>query len=1025
MSFSVPAPGSRPRPKPSGTQEDGKSRFTPLTITLLIIGALLVALVIAAEVVTAYLWYSQLGYVDVVRTRWITQVVLFLLGAALIALPLFFTLRFAYRHRPVHPPITREEQAVEQFRQAVEPLRRLITFAVPGALGIFGGLAAARAWEPVQLAMHAKNFGTTDPIFHNDIGFYVFHLPVIDMALTFLNFIVVATAVAAIAGHFVYGGIAWGQDSGISITKAARRHLGIIAFGYLLILAAQHWVERYHLLNSGHTKFEGASFTDVNALIPSKTILAVAALIVAALMLLWIIKGNWKIPAIGAGLIVLSTLAVGMAYPTLIQNFKVDPNERALEQPYIQHNIDATRAAYKIDKVKETRYQAKTDADAGALRSDASTTAQIRLMDPGVVSPTFEQREANRPYWGFEDQLSVDRYDIDGKQQDTVIGVRELRPDKLNLANRDWVTQHVVYTHGYGVAAAYGNRRQPNGEPSFFQSGVPGSGPFGDYQERVYFGRHSPDYSVVGAPKGSDPQEFDYQSGGTDGKGDGSQVSNTYTGDGGPKIGNRFVRLLYAVKFREPNIFISSYVNSESQILYDRNPRDRVKKVAPYLSLDSEMYPAVVDGKLKWVIDAYTTTDRYPYAQSMDFNTVVTDAKTNGQATADQRQADVNYIRNSAKVTVDAFDGSVEIYTWDTEDPILRAWNDVFPTSHRAATKISSDLMSHLRYPSDLFKSQRHMLGQYHVTDADEFFGGQDFWQVTPDPNRAAAGQNSKDGQSMVVQPPLYLSMKMPNQDGPRFSVSTSYIPVAGQDVLMGFLAVDSETGSTAGNPADSYGDMNLLVLPTANPVSAPRQVQNTFNTNPEVSRELNLLRTGNSEVINGNLLTLPMGGGLLYVQPVYVMSSSSGGGTSYPLLRKVLVSFGDKVGYADTLDEALDAVFGGDSGANAGDAEVPTKGEAGAVEGANPAPGTDGQQPKDGATPQPSPSPTPSADPSSPAAPAPADADALTKALDDLDAAQKEADKALKDGDWAAYGEAQKKMDDAIKRAREANGKQ
>ena len=1020
MSFSVPTPGPR-QPRPKKARQDGERQgLSPLAITAIVIGVLVLGLVVAAEVVTKYLWFSQLGYIDVLWTRWITQAVLFLIGAVLIAVPIFISLRVAYSRRPIYPPVTREQEAIEQFRETINSLRRMITIAVPVVLGIFGGLTAARSWQQVQMMLHARNFGTKDPIFNHDVGFYIFHMPVIDLALTLLNFVVIATAVAAVAGHFVYGGIAWGEGTGLSFTKAARTHVGIIAIAYLVVLAAQHWFERYSFLNAEHSRFQGASYTDVNALIPSKTILAISALIVAGLIVAWILKGNWKLPAVGAGLIVLSTVVVGMVYPALIQNFKVAPNERALERTYIQHNIDATRDAYRLTGVKETRYEAKTNADAGALRSDASTTAQIRLLDPAVVSPTFEQREANRPYWGFEKVLSVDRYDIDGESQDTVIGVRELRPDKLNLANRDWVTQHVVYTHGFGTAAAYGNRREANGEPAFFQSGVPGSGPFGDYEERVYFGRHSPDYSIVGAPTDAPPQEFDYQAGGTDGEGDGRQVQNTYTGEGGPDIGNPIVRLLYAIKFREPNIAISSYVNNESQILYDRHPQQRVQEVAPFLSLDSEMYPAIVDNRLVWVIDAYTASDRYPYSQSLDFDETVTDSKTSGADTSHLRQSPrVNYMRNSVKVTVDAFDGSVDLYAWDTEDPILKAWSDVFPSSLKSADEISADLMSHLRYPSDLFKAQREILGTYHVKNADEFYGGQDFWQVTPDPTRSSGDQNQNGQQaSAPAQPPLYLSMQMPGQDSPRFSLSTSYIPQSGQDVLLGFLAVDSETGKEAGNPADTYGQLNLMVLPTANPVSAPRQVQNTFNTNPDVSRELNLLRTGNSEVINGNLLTLPVGGGLLYVQPVYVVSSSSGGGTSYPLLRKVLVSFGDKVGYADTLDEALDAVFGGDSGAQAGDASVPSSGEAKAVQdqGADGADGAEDPAPTEGATQSPAPQPSETTSPPAGAS------DELTKALNDLDAAQKEADQALKNGDWAAYGEAQKKAKDALERAKKAN---
>lgn len=1026
MSFSTPPSG----PQGAGTatsRSRDRGRRSPVAVTLMVLGLLAASLALGAEVWTSYLWHDQLGFDSYWLKKWWVQAALFLAGLVAVALPIYLSLRTAYRQRPIYPPITREQEALEQFRRSVDPLRKVLTVAAPIVLGVFGGLTAARAWESVLLMVHQAPFGQKDPIFGHDVAFYVFTLPVIDVVLGFANFVVVASAMAALAGHFVYGGIEWTQDKGLEITKAARTHVGIIAIAYMVLLAAQHWCERYAMLTQSHEKFDGAHYTDVNALIPSKTILAIAALIVAALLIVWIVKGNWKLPAAGAALIVLSTAVVGMAFPALMQSLQVNPNERQLEAEFIKHNIAATRAAYNIDDVNEVSYEAQSSAEPGQLREDAATTTQIRLLDPSVVSPTFGQREANRRYWGFEDTLSVDRYDINGTKQDTVIGLRELRPDKLELSKQSWVNQHVIYTHGFGVAAAYGNQRQSNGEPNFFQSGVPGKGELGEFEERVYFGRHSTDYSIVGAPEGAEPQEFDYQAG-TEGSDQGRQVSNTYQGDGGPSVGGFVNRLLYAIKFREPNILISSYVNKESQILYDRDPQQRVKAVAPFLSLDTEMYPAVVDGRLVWVIDGYSTSNRYPYSQRTNFDSAVTDSKVDGKATGHLRDEEVNYMRNSVKATVDAFDGRIQLYAWDTEDPILKSWERAFPGSVQPTSKISGALMSHLRYPADYFKVQRSVLGKYHVTNPSEFYVGQDFWQTSPDPTQAASTEDSKN---VPAQSPYYLTMQMPGMDSPRFSMSSSYTPEQGQDVLTGFLAVDSETGSSPGNPAESFGKLSLLVLPSSNPVSAPRQVQNTFNTNAEVSRELNLLRTGNSNVISGNLLTVPVGGGLLYVQPVYVKSSSSGGGTSYPLLRKVLVSFGDKVGYADTLDGALDAVFGGDSGARAGDAEVPTTGKAAAVDGAVDSGADDSQtseQPAPTQQPSPSSTPAPSATPDpAPSSSVPSSGDPakdLDQALTDLADASQDADAAMKAGDWQAYGEAQDRMDDAIKRAQDANNK-
>ena len=1020
MSFSAPfgdMPRPRPRPAPDASSS-GPRRISPLAITIGALAVLVVLLVIASEVWTKYLWMDQLEYTDVLMTRWGTQAVLFLGGALLFAVPLFLSLRMAYNQRPVYPPITREQEALEQFRAAVDPLRRGLTYGAPIVIGIFGGLALSRRWKDVQLFLHPQDFGQTDPVFGNDIAFYVFTLPLIDMLIAFGQFVLLVSIVGAVVGHFIYGGVGWGQESGLEVTRAARRHLGVLATIYVLLLGAGHWFQRYDLLTASHSRFEGASYADVHAILPAQTILAIASIAVAALFVVWIFRSDWRIPAIGAGLMILSTLVVGNLYPWAIQQFQVQPNERALEQTYIQNNIDATRAAFNLDGVEEVSYTASTDAEPGQLREDASTTAQIRLMDPNIISPTFEQREANRRYWGFDEVLSVDRYEIDDELQDTVIGVRELRPDKFGLADRSWVDQHIIYTHGYGTAAAYGNRRNADGEPSFLQSGVPGDGSFGDYEERVYFGRHSPDYSVVGAPEGSEPEEFDYQRGGTDEEEGGDQVYNTFDGDGGPSVGGFMNQLLYAIKFRDPNIVISNYLNEESQILYDRDPHERVREAAPFLSLDSQMYPAVVDDELVWVVDGYTTTTEYPYAQSVDLDDTVDDSQTDPNATAMHRERSANYMRNSVKATVSAFDGSVTLYTWDTEDPILKSWSEVFPDALQPASEISGELMSHLRYPADYFKAQRKILATYHVTDADDFFTQQDFWQVPPDPTVPAPTNPDGTTGEQAPQPPMYLTMQMPDADSPRFMLSSSFIPSEGQNVLTGYLAVDSETGNQSGNPADSFGDMTLLVLPASNPVNGPGQVQATFNAEPNVSQALNLLKSGNSEVINGNLLTLPVGGGLLYVQPVFLQSSQTGGGTQYPLLQMVLVSFGEKIGFAPTLDEALDLVFGGDSGASAGDAEVTDSDAPSGTADTETGEGTvdegedEGQAEEEGEGEQQSPPPATTGSAQ----------ERLDQALEDMDAAVNEAESAMESGDWAGYGEAQQRVSDALNRALEAN---
>ncbi|MFZ5872495.1 MAG: UPF0182 family protein, partial [Actinomycetota bacterium] len=570
-----------------------------------------------------------------------------------------------------------------------------------------------------------------------------------------------------------------------------------------------------------------------------------------------------------------------------------------------------------------------------------------------------------------------------------VVAVRELDLDGLADNARSWINDRTVYTHGFGVVAAYGNQRTPSGEPAFFQGGIPTTGELEIEQPRVYFGERSPSFSIVGAPEGAPPRELDYP----DDEAPNGQRNTTYTGDGGPRMGDPFNRLMYAIKFRDQNILLSDAVNSESQILYDRTPRDRVEKVAPFLTLDGNTYPAVVGGRIVWIIDGYTTSDQYPYSSLEPLGELTIDSLTaTSQSVVALRPMEVNYIRNSVKATVDAYDGSVTLYAWDEEDPVLRAWRKVFPDAVQPMSAIDGELMSHLRYPEDLFKVQRTVLSSYRVQDPAAFYSEQDFWRVPNDPTSSEE----------EPQPPYYLTLQMPTQDEPAFSLTSTYIPRAtGQNVrnvLTGFLAVDAEAGNADGERREGYGQLRLLTLPRSSVVNGPGQVQNDFNSNPNVSQSLNVLRLGESQVISGNLLTLPVGGGMLYVQPVYVQSA---GETSYPLLRRVLVSFGDEIGFADTLDAALDQVFGGDSGAEAGDAGTPGGEEV--------VPPVEGEQPPaDGEQPPPT-------EPGPPAADAQA---RLQDALNRANQAIQDGQAALAESDFAAYGEAQERLQQAIQDA-------
>ncbi len=700
---------------------------------------------------------------------------------------------------------------------------------------------------------------------------------------------------------------------------------------------------------------------------------------------------GWRIPLISTAALLVAALVLGVGYPWVVTTFQVRPNQNSLQAEYYQRNIDATKYAYGVDNLEVTSYTAETDAEAGQLREDADTTASIRILDPSIASAAVQQLQQYRSYYQFSETLDVDRYEIDGVSQDTAVAVREIDVSKLD--NNSWYNRTAVYTHGYGLVAAAGNQRTDEGEPVFLEDGIPTSGALTDsegFEPRVYFGETSPEYSIVGASEGADAVEIDYPAG-EDGA---TETKTTFDGDGGPSIGNTFVKMLYALKFQEAEILFSDAVNADSQILYDRDPLTRVQKVAPYLELDSDPYPSVVDGRIVWIIDGYTTSSSYPYSSSVSLSDAITDSNTSAPSFA---LDDINYIRNSVKATVDAYDGSVTLYAWDDEDPILQAWQNIYPTTVEPISEMSSDLMSHVRYPTDLFKVQRQILGTYHVDTASSFAQQDNRWQTPDDPR----DENQ-------LQPPYYLTMQMPGQDSSSFSMFSTFIPASSSDttrnVLMGYLAVDSDAGSTAGEVAEGYGTLRLLEIDAETSVPGPGQVQNTFDSNTAVAQEVNVLTLGNSEVKYGNLLTLPVGGGFLYVQPVYVQSSE---GTQLPLLQKVLVTFGDNVAFEDTLSEALDVIFGGDAGASAGDDSVdPT----------DPS-GTDTTTPTDGDQDSTDSGSTDdgSADSGSTDDGGDSTGDARQQALAAAQEALTDREAALKDGDLTKFAEADQRLTEAV----------
>jgi uncharacterized protein len=988
--------GSNPPGGPGGRAGGGRPgggrapsllrrRRGPLGPTIAILVALGFLVSWAAGVWTEVLWFDALGFTSVFVTELTTKILLFAVGFVVTGALVASSLVVGYRTRPVYAPVTPQQQNLDQYREAIEPLRRIATIGIPVVLGLLAGTGAAGQWQAFLLWRNRVPFGRNDPHFGLDISFFVFTLPWVRFVLGFLTMALIMALIAAAFTHYVYGGLQL-QARGEKTTRAARTHLAILLAALVLVRAGTYWMDRYSLSTKDATLLTGIRYTDAHAVMPTKAILAVAALMTAALFIASIWTRSWRLPIVGVALLTITAIVVGGIYPALIQNLKVKPSEKSLEAPYLDRSIKATRAAYGLDEVDGQLYKAVTTASRDQLRNDADTIPGIRLVDPIVVSPTFRQLQAVKSYYSFPDALDVDRYRINGRLNDTVIAVRELDLEGVPSNQRNWLNDHTVYTHGFGVVAAYGNQRGEDGQPVFYQQNIPPVGPLPAFEPRIYFGEESPDYSIVGAAPGSTPREFDYPDSSAAG-----QKNNTYTGKGGVELGSFARKAAYAIQYRELKFLLSDAVNDQSRMLYHRKPLERVKKVAPWLTLDGNPYPAVVGGRIQWIVDGYTTTADYPYSRLQEIENATSDSVTESStAVRSISSGQVNYIRNSVKATVDAFDGTVRMYAWDEQDPILKAWTKAFDGTVLPMSAINGDLMSHLRYPEDLFKVQRMILSKYHVTDADSFYGGQDFWRVPTDP-----AQEDRT----VDQPPYYLTLAMPGQTERAFSLTTTFMPVGNREVLSGFLAVDSDAGSEDGKRKPGYGKLRLLELPRDSTVKGPGQVENDVNSSNVTSAAftltlnqfLNQSRQQGSRVTLGNLLTLPVGGGLLYVQPIYV---SAKGTSAYPLSRATVVAFGDKLAWSDTLDGALDGLFGGSSGATAGDSGSST----------TPTPGV---TPKPGTT-------TPPA----------TDAAALAQALRDIQAAYDEGRAALAKGDFAAYGEAQKKLDEAIKRAVAASPK-
>ena len=835
-----------------------------------------------------WLWLNELGYKSVFTTILCTRFVTFFVSGLLVSLIVFFGFLLAYIARSVFIYTDSFNDPIARYRNFIYNKLFAFGIGIPLFIGILTGIVTQSYWVRVQLFLHGNDFGISDPQFGRDLGFYEFTLPFYRLVLVYLFIAIFLALVANILGHYIFGNIKLSERN--SIFNHAARTQTICFTGFLILLKTfAYWIDRYELLdNITHDSkpFTGAGYTDINAVLPAKLILMTVALMCAVAVFSAIFLRDLRIPTVGILMLLLSSLVIGNGWPLLVEQFNVKPNAAQKEAEYISRSITATRQAYGLtDQTVTYRNYDNSQVNSRNLTDDHATISNIRLLDPRIISPAFTQFQQGKNFYYFPDQLAIDRYkNNDGIIRDFIVAARELNLDHLIDNQQDWINRHTVYTHGNGFIASpanavnnlSNNSNQQDGYPRFLSSVVGPSGniispgPAQLEQPRIYFGpviaNTAADYAIVGG-NGDIDHEYDYENN--------AQTKNyTYKGVGGVSIGNWFNRFIFAIKYAERNLILSNIIKKDSKIIFNRDPAERVEAAAPWLTTDDNIYPAIVDKRIVWIVDGYTTLEKYPYSE----------------LTSDKH---VSYIRNSVKATVDAYDGTVILFVQDEQDPVLKTWMSIFPETVRPKSEISKELQDHLRYPEDLFKVQRSLLAKYHVDNPVKFFTNADFWGVPLDPNPISSN----------FQAPYYITAK----DITSSSNSSSFQLVSvmnwiRRDFLAAYISVSSDPSN--------YGKISVLTVPGQ--MNGPKLAFNAISTDTTVSQDIGLIgRDSQNHIKWGNLITLPIAnGGLLYVVPVYASPGANDNNSSYPRLIRIAMLYGDKVGYAPNVSGALASLF-------------------------------------------------------------------------------------------------------------------
>ncbi len=853
---------------------------------------------------TDYLWFKELHFSGVFTSILGIKIMLAVVFTALFFLIMWTSLTVADRLAPRFRPMGPEDELVQRYREFVGPHAGKVRIGVSLVIGLFAGLGTRAQWNNWLLFRNGSSFGIKDPQFHKDIGFFVFQLPFIRFLINWLFVAIVITAVVTVIAHYLNGGIRLQSPAPQRVTPQVKAHISVLLGALALVKAVSYWFDRYELdLSKAHV-VNGATYTSVHANLPALSLLILIAIVAAGLFIYNIFRKGWFLPGIAVALWGLVWILVGAVYPAIIQNVTVKPSELAKETTYIGRNITATRAAFGLNSVQTLPYNYVPSLSPSSLSPtgpNASTISNIRLWDPKFVGDTFTKEQEIRQYYQFN-TIGVDRYLLNGKATETLSALRELNPS--DLPSGSWVNTHLTYTHGDGGVLSPVNAATAAGQPVFVVQNVPpvttpGSGAPTLNQPAVYYGLSVPGYSIVNTQQ----QEVDYQSP------TGQTVENRYAGTGGVPIGSRFSlrRIAFALRFGDPNFVLSGLLNSSSRAMYIRSIGDRVRKAAPFLKYDSDPYPVLLDNRIVWIQDAYTVTSRYPYSQQ---------ASTDRVDPSSGLSSSFNYVRNSVKAVVDAYNGSVTFYAMDPTDPILRTYEKAFTHLFTPASQMPQELQAHLRYPEDLFEVQTNMFGRYHITDAAGFYNAGDAWAISQDPGSGsptaiqqtqttnAAGQVTATRRARMS--PEYLLLHMPNDPSPQgvsFVILQAFVAASNSDKqqnLTGFMTAESDPGT--------YGRLTVFTTPRGAPIDGPALINATINAQPAISQEISLLNQQGSSVKLGNVLVIPIDNSLLYVQPLYVESANN----PVPELRKVIVVNGGQAQMQDTLAAALQALVPG-----------------------------------------------------------------------------------------------------------------